>query len=894
MDGVMPESFSDGPYHRRVMRMIEIMSFSNPNHFSLHKYARQASRLALTVFLLFSLITSTQAEEEGGIVPDRQVSLEQMAQTAESELQRSREELANLNEQLRQLEAAQEKFEAQIKEYDIQNAAHGQLLLMDRVQTEDLENAIRENRLTSKALSEAVEGFRRNLDSQSIDFEKTLGRIELARQQILDIRQSDLPRPRKRPLVEPMQQLFQVLEDKKRVQKRILQIYNDLLDQAESALEVQTEIDVRLTAALEELKKSSSTQRMGPYSDLRSGVLLDDLRSLKDRLLAAFQFDTWKKLRGQVQKEGLVPWMLFLAVLAAIVALRSRVRRYLKRIEDRCEGTHCHYRRLCLFLLRRSLPYAALTLLFWVYSSVRFSLFDIGLARFLFYVFWVLLVARWGMDFINHGFKGPQTDLRSFVSLHLKRFLRFFPIAIIIVLALSLAVGVNSLLVWMANNIMMAVLLGLAANFWYRLKPVLAEQARNGFPVPNPVRMALMRGTTYLALGGALVLNLAGYSLLAAQWSKSWAESVVLVFLGWMSFKILQEFHRDFWAKLAAAQRKTPATSGGHWRWSMIQLAWVVWLFILTAALVWVWDPSGVIWSGLERFFNLTFTVGSLNFSIKGMVLAVFIVFVTHLFLRVGRALLKEKVLDKRPIERGLKDSILTIASYLGWALGLVLALGFLGVNTTSLAVIFGALSIGIGFGLQNIFNNFISGLILLFERPIQVGDYVEVSGLWAEVKKINVRSTVVQTFDNASVIIPNSEFISQQVTNWSFKDKRMRRNLEVGVAYGSDVDLVEKTLMEIALEIPEVLRYPRPDVIFVDHADSALIFRLRIWVDVDDYWTVASRIRFEIDRRFRKLGIEIAFPQRDLHIRTWPKKAGKGDRPDNTHNASPESHEDI
>jgi small-conductance mechanosensitive channel len=203
----------------------------------------------------------------------------------------------------------------------------------------------------------------------------------------------------------------------------------------------------------------------------------------------------------------------------------------------------------------------------------------------------------------------------------------------------------------------------------------------------------------------------------------------------------------------------------------------------------------------------------------------------------------------------------------------LILALGILGVDTTSLAVIFGALSIGIGFGLQTIFNNFISGLILLFERPIQVGDYVEVGGLWAEVKKINVRATVVQTFDNASVIIPNSEFISQQVTNWSFKDKRMRRNLEIGVAYGSDIDLVQKTLLDIVQKTPEVLKFPRPEVLFVDHGDSALIFRLRFWVDVDDYWTASSQIRCDIDRRFRELNIEIAFPQRDLHIRTLPRE---------------------
>jgi potassium-dependent mechanosensitive channel len=273
----------------------------------------------------------------------------------------------------------------------------------------------------------------------------------------------------------------------------------------------------------------------------------------------------------------------------------------------------------------------------------------------------------------------------------------------------------------------------------------------------------------------------------------------------------------------------------------------------------------------LRYFFDFKMTIGRLNISIKGIVLAIVIIFITQLAVRVGRELLKEKILDKQSLERGLQDSILTITSYLGWGLGLILALGTLGVNATSLAVIFGALSIGIGFGLQNIFNNFISGLILLFERPIQVGDYVEVGGLWAEVKKINVRATVVQTFDNASVIIPNSEFISQQVTNWSFKDKRMRRNLNIGVAYGSDIDLVQKTLMEIALKTSGVLKYPRPDVLFIDHGDSALIFRLRIWVHVDDYYTVPSQIRCDIDRRFRELAIEIAFPQRDLHIRTFP-----------------------
>ncbi|MGD1974309.1 MAG: mechanosensitive ion channel, partial [Desulfobacterales bacterium] len=206
------------------------------------------------------------------------------------------------------------------------------------------------------------------------------------------------------------------------------------------------------------------------------------------------------------------------------------------------------------------------------------------------------------------------------------------------------------------------------------------------------------------------------------------------------------------------------------------------------------------------------------------------------------------------------------------WVFGILISLHALGFSTTSLAVAFGALGIGLGFGLQNIFNNFISGIILLFERPIQVGDDVEINGVWATVKKINVRATVVQTYDNASLIIPNSEFISTQVTNWSFKDKRLRRNIDVGVAYGSNIELVRKTLLEIADKTPKVLKIPKPDVIFRDFGDSALIFRLRIWTDIDNMLKVETAIRFEIDRRFREYNIVIAFPQRDVHLHNVEK----------------------
>ena len=141
------------------------------------------------------------------------------------------------------------------------------------------------------------------------------------------------------------------------------------------------------------------------------------------------------------------------------------------------------------------------------------------------------------------------------------------------------------------------------------------------------------------------------------------------------------------------------------------------------------------------------------------------------------------------------------------------------------------------------------------------MGDDVEINGTWATVKKINVRATVVQTYDNASLIIPNSEFISNVVKNWSFKDRRLRRDIVVGVAYGSDINLVRKTLLEIADKTSMALKYPRPDVVFEDFGDSALVFRLRVWTNIDNMVIVPTDIRFEIDRIFRRTWYRNRFP---------------------------------
>lgn len=228
--------------------------------------------------------------------------------------------------------------------------------------------------------------------------------------------------------------------------------------------------------------------------------------------------------------------------------------------------------------------------------------------------------------------------------------------------------------------------------------------------------------------------------------------------------------------------------------------------------------------------------------------------------------------LNHSRMDRGSKESMISLIGYLGVAIAFLIALTIAGVELANLALIAGALSLGIGFGLQNIVNNFISGVILLFERPIKTGDWIEVGGTEGYVKKISIRSTQIQTFDRSDVIVPNSELISSQVTNLMLRDSIGRITVPVGVAYGTDPEKVRDILNDIAHQHSAVITQspilPRPKVLFSEFGDSSLNFELRCFIrNVDERRMVISDINFEIEKAFREQGIEIPFPQRDVHL---------------------------
>lgn len=295
----------------------------------------------------------------------------------------------------------------------------------------------------------------------------------------------------------------------------------------------------------------------------------------------------------------------------------------------------------------------------------------------------------------------------------------------------------------------------------------------------------------------------------------------------------------------------------------------MAWVLVALGISTWVTINlgTGVVFEKLSTM-ELNWGDFSFNFLRLGFVLLLFQL--VRSLAAAWKTVLENEHLRWKNIDHGAAASLQRIGIYCLWLLFGLISVRMLGISLTNFAVIAGGLSVGIGFGMQAIISNFISGLILLFDRAIQPGDVIEVGGVWAKVVSVNIRNTEVQTFDNAKIFLPNSTLIANQVTNWTHRnDVRIRRDVLVGVAYGSDVQLVKKLLLEAATEHPAVLSSPESWVIFNDFGASSLNFILRIWVrHVDLGVSTCSEIREAIDLKFREHGVEIPFPQMDLHMR--------------------------
>lgn len=283
-----------------------------------------------------------------------------------------------------------------------------------------------------------------------------------------------------------------------------------------------------------------------------------------------------------------------------------------------------------------------------------------------------------------------------------------------------------------------------------------------------------------------------------------------------------------------------------------------------------VWRLFATLNDSWNYFTQFTIEIGQLSISMQ-MVLSAISAF--YLALQVSWILQgasETQILSRRSVDRGVRDAVKKLIHYGVVLIGFLFALSLLGLGLQNFVVLLGALGVGIGFGLQDIVNNFLSGLILLFERPIKVGDGILIDGEYGTVKRIGLRSTIVENLDQAELIVPNAQIISQKVTNWTLSNRQVRIVIPVGVAYGSDLEIVLAILSEAGAQHAEVLEVPKPTPFFLQFGSSSLDFELRVWIsNVDDRPRIKNELLLYIDRRFREAKVEIPFPQRDLHLRS-------------------------
>ena len=263
------------------------------------------------------------------------------------------------------------------------------------------------------------------------------------------------------------------------------------------------------------------------------------------------------------------------------------------------------------------------------------------------------------------------------------------------------------------------------------------------------------------------------------------------------------------------------------------------------------------------------FKIQNTPITITSIVMFILFLVIFSIAGRVISRLIFNRVLGSIDMDSGIRYTLIRFTNYAIVFIGVIISFQFLGIDLSGLAVIFGLLSVGIGFGLQNVTSNFIAGLILLIERPIKIGDRIIVSDEEGDVMEINMRSTTIRSLENISIIVPNADFISGRVINFSHTDTRIKVRIEVGVSYSSDLDLVIETLKEAAAKHPKILKDVEPIVVLSNFGDSSWDMVVIVWIDDPQmHFIIASDIRMNIVRLFKEKNIEIPFPQRDINFR--------------------------
>jgi potassium-dependent mechanosensitive channel len=433
----------------------------------------------------------------------------------------------------------------------------------------------------------------------------------------------------------------------------------------------------------------------------------------------------------------------------------------------------------------------------------------------------------------------------------------------------------TSLPITVANSLVSSVLIGFILAFISFVRPFPREDGKPDGRWPAVVRTLLL-----VMAGGLILAAFAGYIGFAGF------ASGQLVITG----AVAATMYLGYLAARAISREHTLAgTRGGRWLSTSMELSearidqlGLLAGILLTSAIFAVGVPLllifwGFKWADIRGWllkYMSEFSIGSISISITGILSGIVVFFVGFWLTKVFQRWIDGDVLSRGHVDTGVRNSIKTAIGYAGITLAALVGISAAGLDLSQLALVAGALSLGIGFGLQNIVSNFVSGLILLAERPFKVGDWIEAGAITGTVKSINVRATEIETFQRKTVILPNSDLINSAVSNWTHRNTLGRIEIPVGVSYKSDPNMVRDVLLDIARDHPRILKNPEPFVVFANFGDSSLDFELRAYLaDINFMLTVSTEVRFAIFERFKAAGIEIPFPQRDVNVRVMDEE---------------------
>jgi small-conductance mechanosensitive channel len=412
-----------------------------------------------------------------------------------------------------------------------------------------------------------------------------------------------------------------------------------------------------------------------------------------------------------------------------------------------------------------------------------------------------------------------------------------------------------------------------AALVWLLLGSRRGARGAEGRRIQGAVRTAGWLAVA--ALLGAITANAVGNVSLAEMLTGAVLDSAYIGLALFAGAAVLTSVLNLVMARRAEAHLRMLTRHAGPLLGSISRLIGVSAVAIWIVAAANEFRIARPVFAWLKSVLKYPLEAGQISVTLGSILMFLFAVWLAFWVAKTVRLLLQDEVLPNMQLPRGVANSVATLSYYALILAGLMVALAAAGFQASQFAIVFGALGVGIGFGLQNVVNNFVSGLILMFERPIQPGDVVEVSGTSGKVREIGMRATTLTTFEGADVIVPNGTLLSEKLINWTLSDMNRRIDVEVGVAYGCDPRRVLVLLREVAGGTPGIVPEPAPAVVFKGFGASSLDFGIRAWThDFGDWVAIRTEMTARVYEALQREGIEIPFPQQDLNLRSVSPEA--------------------